>query len=164
MYSSTAFSYMRWRTPGQNVPFCSFLGMGFLAALQYSESAGLDCVCGFLWFVLFCVEGGLRLLSPVGVMMARMIVRSQKLGSFPAVSSLLMLGCGKENFRRRRRYAAYTFFYHGWVTEDCVRDEVDLRYSVFIITLCGCGCVDIVIRLFQMTTSSRMLGCGLDSC
>jgi hypothetical protein len=53
MYSSMAFSHMRWRTPGQNVPLSSFLGKvdfpaGFLS--RY-EGAGLVCVCEFLWFV-----------------------------------------------------------------------------------------------------------------
>jgi len=67
-----------------------------------------------------------------------------------AAINAVLSGCGKTNFKRRRRQPPYTFFYHCWMTEDCVRDEVDLRYSfIIIITLCGCGCVDIVIRVFQ---------------
>ena len=34
-----------------------------------------------------------------------------------------------------------------WVAEDLVCDEVGLRYSVIIITVCGCGCVGAVVRL-----------------
>jgi len=35
----------------------------------------------------------------------------------------------------------------------CVRDSVDLRYSVIIMYASGGSCVDIVIRMFRVTST-----------
>ena len=40
MYSCIAFSFMRWRTMGQNVPFCGCIGFG-----------GVCFVVGVVWLV-----------------------------------------------------------------------------------------------------------------
>jgi len=66
----------------------------------------------------------------------------------------LML-CGKRNLERRRHHAPYTFFYRCC---GCVRGGVDLRYCFIIITGgSGWSCMDIVVRVFPVTSTLRML-------